>query len=198
MNIADNTDIAIHDLIRNRRSYRTFAPKPVDHDKLVRLLEAARWSPSARNDQPWRFIVVTREDAALFDDVAGSFAAFNLVWARSAAVFIVAARRQTWEADGLPNPYSDYDLGQAVAYLTVQAESEGLVSRQIGAFNHERVAEILEVPGNYKPLTIVALGYPGESSSLPEDYRQLEDAPRTRKPFGEIAHEGVWGKSLVP
>ena len=119
MNIAENPNIAIHELIRNRRSYRTFAPKLVEHDKLVRLLEAARWSPSARNDQPWRFIVVTREDVALFDDVAGTFAAFNLVWAKNAAVFIVAVRRPTWESDGLPNPYSDYDLGQAVAYLTV-------------------------------------------------------------------------------
>jgi nitroreductase len=198
METTNNPEIAIHDLIRNRRSHRAFAAKPVDRDKLVRLLEAARWTPSARNDQPWRFVVVPNTNTVHFEGILEGFQRFNSCWAKNAAVFIVAIGRTAWEAGGETNPFSAYDLGQAVAYLTLQAEAEGLVSRQIGAFNSDPIRKVLEVPNGYSLLTVVAMGYPGEVDSLPAEYRSLETAPRTRKALGEIAFDGKWGKPLVP
>ena len=189
----NNTNLVIHDLILNRKSSRAFAPQPVEHDKLTRLLEAARWAPSASNEQPWRFVVISKDNADLFDAVVRIFVPFYLDWARSAAVLIVAIGRIAWESDGAANPFWEYDLGQCVAYLTIAAESEGLVSGQIGAFNPDRVRQVLEVPAGYKPLTIVALGYPQEQRKDAGEVAKLEEPARTRKSLDEIVFEGRWG-----
>jgi len=190
-----NTNFVIHDLILNRKSIRAFAPKPVEHDKLMRLLEAARWAPSASNEQPWRFVVISKDNADLFDAVVRIFVPFYLDWARSAAVLIVAIGRMAWESDGAANPFWEYDLGQCVAYLTIAAEADGLVSGQIGAFNPDRVRQVLEVPAGYKPLTIIALGYPQEPSTNTNEEAKQEGSARTRKSLDEIVFEGRWGIS---
>lgn len=198
--MANHTDaaVAVRDLLRNRRSHRAFSSKPIEHDKLMRLFEAARWAPSARNEQPWRFVLVSKANSRLFDDIIKTFPPFNFFWAKNAAALIVAIEHRNYEVDGSQNPFSAYDLGESVAYLTVQAEAEGLVSRQIGAFNSERVRDLLEAPGDYHPTTVLAVGYPGEASSLPDEYRSQETAPRRRKSLEEIVFEDNWGKPFVP
>ncbi|MDR3709782.1 MAG: nitroreductase family protein [Capsulimonadaceae bacterium] len=187
---------AIFEMLRSRKSSRAFATTPVETDKIHRLLEAARWAPSARNNQPWRFVVAPREQTDVFEGIVSTLLPHNAGWAANAALFIVVVVNTAWDADGSPNPYASYDTGGSVAHLTVQAIAEGLTLRQIGTFYSDSLREVIALPDTFKPITLLAVGYPGEVTSLPEEYRSLETAPRTRKPLRELAFQGKWGEPL--
>ncbi|WP_029150284.1 nitroreductase family protein [Microbacterium indicum] len=178
------TDHPILDVLAARWSPRAYdAVTPIDEDKLANALEAARWSPSANNVQPWKFIVARRgtaEHAAISETLAG----FNAAWAPSAAVLIVAVAIVA-DADGNENPVALYDLGQSVAHLSVQAHADGLVVHQMTGFSPAAVAERFSLPDGERPFTVIALGELGDIDALPEATREREVAPRVRKPLSE-------------
>src|SRR3954453_17478993 len=115
---------ALHDLLAERRRPRGFATdRDLEADTLHVLLEAARWAPSANNSQPWRFGVARRGEPA-FDAMAAALAPGNQVWARNAGALVLLAA-QTVGDDGRERRWALYDVGQAAAHLTVQAQAEG-------------------------------------------------------------------------
>lgn len=188
--------IDIHPLLRGRRSPRAFSPQPVPAEHLLSLLEAARWSPSAVNEQPWAFIVVQREDTAAFDRAVSTLAEGNKVWAQHAPLLIFALARLTRERDGQPNSVALYDLGQAVAHLSVQAAALGLWVHQMGGFSADRARELFAIPENYAPVVAIAVGELGDVESLPANLRDRELAPRTRKPLSSMVFGEHWGETL--
>lgn len=188
--------IDIHPLLRGRRSPRAFSPRPVPAQQVLALLEAARWSPSAVNEQPWAFIVVQREDAEAFDRAVSTLAEGNKVWAQHAPLLIFALARLTRERDGQPNSVALYDLGQAVAHLSVQAAALGLWVHQMGGFSADRARELFAIPENYVPVVAIAVGELGDAESLPATLRERELAPRTRKPLSSIVFGEHWGETL--
>src|SRR4051812_38130194 len=126
-------DREVIDVILQRWSPRAFDPeRTVSRDDLLRLFEAARWAPSSRNEQPWRFIVVERETMADgFASVTGSLTGRNAQWATAVPVFVVVVLRETHEQDDQLNRHGWYDTGQAVGFLMLQATSMGLSTRQM-------------------------------------------------------------------
>jgi len=181
-------DAAIHPLLAERWSPRAFTPDAVSEAALTAMLQAARWAPSAANTQPWRFSVVRNGEPAFADVVAG-LAPGNQVWAQHAPVLLVAIAQV--ERDGRDvSLYGAYDLGQAVAHLSVQAHAEGLHVHQMGGFDHDAVAAALAVPAGFRPLTVVAIGRVGDPATLPDGYRERETAPRTRLDLSEIVVRG--------
>src|SRR5690242_21686402 len=84
------TDHPVHELIRNRWSPRAFADKPIPEEVLRSLFEAARWAPSSNNEQPWAYIVATKEDKVNFDKILGTLVEFNAGWAKNAAALAIA------------------------------------------------------------------------------------------------------------
>ncbi|MBF0817046.1 nitroreductase [Microbacterium paludicola] len=178
------TDHPVLDVLAGRWSPRAFdATAPIDEQKLSSALEAARWSPSANNIQPWKFIVARRgtpEHAA----ISASLMGFNQAWAPAAAVLIVAVAT-THDAAGNEIPTALYDLGQAVAHLSVQAHHDGLVVHQMTGFDPAAVAAHFGLPQNERPFTVTALGEFGDLDALPEALRERETAPRTRRPIAE-------------
>jgi len=191
-----NADHEVLDLIRERWSPRAYdTSRPVSPADLWRLFEAARWAPSSRNEQPWRFIVIDRAaHADEFAAVVSTLTAGNQAWAPLAPVFIVAAAKLTIGPSADPNRHALYDTGQAVAYLTMQAQSQGLAARQMEGFDRMRAAEICQVPADVDLAAIIALGYPGPPEVLPnEKHRQLEVTPRSRRAAEEFVFGGVWG-----
>jgi nitroreductase len=110
----------IHPLLRDRWSPRAFDSRPVPHEQVLRLLEAARWSPSSGNGQPWYFVVVPHADMQAFERAIGSLNMGNIVWAQHAPLLLLAIA-QVRADDGTPNRTALYDLGQAVAHLNIQA-----------------------------------------------------------------------------
>ena len=185
---ADTTAPLIHPLVE-RWSPRAYDPTAeVSTDVLRTILEAARWAPSANNSQPWRFIVARRGSDA-FTTVHDALLGFNQAWADSAAVLIVNIA-ETADAEGKPRPWARYDLGQAVAHLTVQAQHEGLHTHQMGGFDAARIAQAFGLGDNLEVVSITAIGVLGDVDTLPEPLREREVAPRLRKPLDELVVVG--------
>ncbi|PQP88793.1 nitroreductase family protein, partial [Paenibacillus sp. AR247] len=149
-------------------------------------LEAAHWAPSSYNDQPWRFIVAkTEEQLSKFHSFLNEF---NLTWASSAPVLIVVASDKLRE-NGDPNGAHAFDAGAAWASLAIQATILGLHTHAIGGFDRNKAREILNVPDHIELHAVIALGYLGDKSLLPEAIQQRE-VPNDRRPLNELVFEG--------
>lgn len=185
----------IHDLIKRRWSPRAFSGRPVEPETLRSLLEAARWAPSSNNEQPWNFIVATKDDQAEFSRLLSCLVEGNSLWAQHAPVLMVSVARMSFEDDGKPNRHAFHDVGQAVANFIVQATALGLMAHQMAGFHPDKVRELYGVPKEFEPVAAMALGYPGDPQSLPDKLRTRELAPRERKPLTGFVFTGRWGKT---
>lgn len=178
------TDVPVLEVLANRWSPRAYDhATPIDEQKLAAALEAARWSPSAYNAQPWRFIVA-RRGTELHAQVLASLVGFNQSWADKAAVLVVAIA-ETAAADGTPISHALYDLGQAVAHFSVQAHHDGLLVHQMSGFDPEAIRASVSLDDRFTAATVLALGDFGDVSALPEALQEREVAPRERRPLAE-------------
>src|SRR5207249_9094308 len=116
------TQYPIHDLLRRRWSPRAFSDRRVEPDKLRSLWEAARWSPSSYNEQPWSFIVATKEDEAEYARLLSCLVEGNIEWAQHAPVLMVSVARLSFEGVGKAIRHAFHDVGQAGANRMVQAK----------------------------------------------------------------------------
>ena len=192
-------DHDVHELIRHRWSPRAFdASRPVPRAELLRLFEAARWAPSSGNEQPWRFIVVARDQQSqVWQDLVGALLGGNKAWAPSAPILLVGVVRLTLEKNETPNPHAWYDMGQAVGILTLQATSQGLSLRQMEGFDHEKARMACNIPGAFEPVVLIAIGYAGDPESLTnERHRDAELQPRKRKAISDFVYENQFGKGV--
>lgn len=187
----------LHELLRDRWSPRAFSDRMIENDKLASLFEAARWSPSGANLQPWGFLFVTKEDSQAHAKLVTTLTERNQRWASNVPLLILTLARRTSE-DGRENPWAGYDLGQSVAHLTVQAVSLGLSVHQMGGFDAERARAAFDVPEGHDPVTVVAVGYPGNPDDLPEEFRQREQDPRKRREIEEFVFENRWNNPYRP
>lgn len=156
MTVASTT---LHPLLAARHSPSRFDPEhEVGGDQVAVLLEAARWAPSAGNSQPWAFIVGRRGDpvhARLVRHLARSSAS----WAPSASLLVAnLAHRHVEGTDWDYSEFALYDLGQAVAHMTVQAQALGLQARQFRAFDREGLTGEFAVPSHWEVTTMAAFG----------------------------------------
>jgi len=189
------TQYPIHDLLRRRWSPRAFSDRRVDPAIMRSLLEAARWAPSSYNEQPWSFIVATKDDPVEFGRLLSCLVEGNIQWAQHAPVLMVSVARLSFEDDGKPNRHAFHDVGLAVANLIVQATALGLVVHQMAGIFPDKIRELYGIPEGYEAVAGIALGYPGDPQSLPEGLRKRELAPRERKPMTEFVFSGRWGQT---
>ena len=186
-----NVQAPVHELIAARWSTRAFDERPVEADKLASCLEAARWAPSCYNDQPWRFLVTDRHrDAAAWQKLCACLTPGNQDWARRAPVLILACTTRHFAHNGQPNRWAQYDTGQAVMSLCLQATALGLFTHQMGGFDAEQVRQTFVLAGEWVPMSVIALGYRADPAALDEALRQRDEAPRQRKPLAAIAFLG--------
>lgn len=184
----------IHELIANRRSPRAFSDQPIESAKLLSLFEAARWSPSSANEQPWRFIVATKDDSRVFSSLVESLKEGNRRWADRAPMLVLALAQSTYSKTGSAYRHSWYDLGQSVAHLSVQATALGLAVHQMGDFDSDKARQLLSIPEEFAPVIMFAVGYLDHPGTLPDDLRKREQAPRSRKRLQDFVYTEEWGK----
>jgi nitroreductase len=189
--------LEVERVIHARRSALAFSDREVDDAMLARLFEAARWSASSSNEQPWRFVVTTRRDREAFDRLLSTLAPGNAAWAANAPVLVLTAARRDFEARPRPNRHAGYDLGQSVATMSLLAVSLGLVLHQMGGFDADQAGERLGVPAEFELFSVIAIGYPGDALSLPEPQRARASAARTRRPLASLAWSGRWGETAT-
>ncbi len=198
MTSADNTP-PILDLLRARSSPSVFDPHhDLTDEDLASLLEAARWSPSCGNAQPWAFMVARRGDATHHRLVA-ALSRGNSGWVPSASVVLVSMARTTPDRKPMFADYARYDLGQAAAHLCVQAASMGLGVHQFAGFDHDALAADYAVPSEWTVLSGIAIGRPwpvAERDGVDPSTAERELRERRRKPLSELAFGSSFGQSL--
>jgi nitroreductase len=174
-----------------RWSPRSFSDRALSEAEVMSLLEAARWAPSALNQQPWRFVWAVRGETA-FDTLRGCLMGNNLIWTAKAAALIVVASKDTQaNRDGVevPNRTAGFDTGAAWMNLALQAHAMGLFAHAMAGFDREALARAVALPDGHTLHCVVAVGEQGPAEALPADL-QAREKPSTRKPLTETAHHG--------
>ena len=185
-----NTDHQIDPALANRWSPRAFSSRLAEEDVVSSLFEAARWTPSAFNLQPWAFIY-GRRGTDDFKRICGCLKETNALRAGNAALLVLALVNST-KPDGNANAHAQYDLGQAVAHLTFQAIGHGLHVHQMAGFDPEKARAELNIPADYEAMTAIAVGYLGDVETLPAPLQERERGERTRKPAKTFAFLNRW------
>lgn len=193
-----HTDVPVHEVIARRWSPRAIdAQRPVPRDHVLSVLEAARWAPSCFGDEPWRFIVCDRQtDRAAWDSALACLTEKNQSWAGQAPVLILSVAAGTFRAGGKPNRWGQYDTGAASENLCLQATALGLAVHQMGGFDAARLCAAFDVPEGFTPMSVIALGFPGDPDALSEELRERELAERQRRPLAELCFAARWGKGI--
>ena len=167
----------VMDAILKRRSIRSFQPKPIEREKLERVLEAGRQAPSASNLQPWRIVVVT--DPETRKKLAAAARAQDFVG--QAPVVLVGCAVQTDRIMTCGQHAYPIDLAICMTTMSLAAVGEGLGTCWIGAFFEDQVKEILGIPPEVRIVQLMPLGYP---SSQPD--------AKPRKPMKDFASMERW------
>jgi nitroreductase len=179
--------------VLGRWSARSYADREVSNADLVKVFEAARWSASSYNEQPWRFLVGSR-NSLTYKKIFSSLIGFNQSWAAAAPVLILGVASTRFSHNGTPNAYALYDLGAAASALTLQAAAIGLKTHSMAGFDQVAARQAFEIPESYALGAVIALGYQGEPSALAHvELIELETTPRTRKPLSEFVLS-AWGE----
>ena len=179
-------DVAgVQDLILRRWSPRAFSDKEVSTSELKTMFEAARWSASSSNEQPWRFLVGRRGDET-YQKIFSALVEFNQSWANSAPVLVLSVAKKTFAGKGTPNRHNLHDTGAATANLALQATANGLHTHSMAGFDAEQARASFAIPSDYDIGAVTAVGYFGDPAALPEHLLKLEVAPRQRKPLEEF------------
>lgn len=160
----------VHPLLADRFSPYAFDPSGrVDDRTLDLLLDAARWAPSAGNSQPWGFLPA-RPGEPDHARVLPHLAPSSLRWAKDAGLLVVAlTRRYVDDSPLVYSEFADYDLGQAVAHLTVQAQAMGLAAHQFRAFDLDALTTELRPNPGWEIVSMIAIG---EAADAPPPVRQ--------------------------
>ncbi len=185
----------IEDLLRQRWSPLAFSDRMVEPEKLRSVLEAARWAASSYNEQPWSFIVATKENGAEFGRLLSCLAEGNQEWARNAPVLMLSVAKLNFERNGKENRHAFHDVGAASAELAIQATANGLFIHQMAGFDVPLAQQTYSIPDGYEPVAAIALGYLGDPTTLSERLQQRENSPRTRKPLEKFVFSGSWNQT---
>ena len=170
--------------------------QPVPAVELQSLFEAARWAPSSYNEQPWRYLVASKDDGAEFERLLGCLVEGNQAWAKNAPVLALGCTSLKFALNGKPNAAAIHDLGIASATLTFEATARGLHVHQMIGILPDKVRSTYGIPDDFQPLTGLAIGYAASADILPDKLRDRDLAPRTRKPLREFVFAKEWGRTF--
>ncbi len=188
-------DYPIHPLMAERFSPRSFDPRLVEPEVLRRVFEAARWAPSSRNQQPWRFIVATKQDMNAYQTLLGCLGEWNQGWAHTAPVLALSFAMTRSDDGKHGNIHAWHDTGLATGQLLLQCFAEGLVAHPMGGIEREKIRSTYQVPAFAEPVAAIAIGYLGAASVLSEAYQKEDRAPRVRQPQSAFVFAGTWSKA---
>ncbi|MEE4280418.1 MAG: nitroreductase family protein, partial [Pseudomonadales bacterium] len=192
MNHSANIDTPIHSLLAQRWSPYSFDPtRAVTSDDLQALFEAARWTASAFNAQPWRYIVgVKARNPQLWEQVLEVLVEGNQGWAQHAPVLALGLVQTDFEHNGKPNHWAIHDLGAASANLTLEASSRGLSVHQMAGIEPEKAILTFSLAESVKPVTALAIGYQGHNPDLNSAIANRDQKTRERKATSEFLIHG--------
>ncbi|MGA3111143.1 MAG: nitroreductase family protein [Candidatus Bathyarchaeia archaeon] len=174
------------DVVASRKSVRGYADKPVEEEKLSKVLEAARSAPSWANKQCCRYVVV--KDKAKIQELASGFNG----WLKQAPVIVVACAdpKDSGAHDGMN--YYLVDVGISMQQLVLAATDAELGTCWIGGFDEAKIKKALGIPENIKVVAMTPVGYPADKEGLGSKLRKTVIGGGKRKPLAEIIHQEKW------
>jgi nitroreductase len=186
-------DHPIHELLAARWSPYAFDGRPVSEADLRSLFEAARWAASSYNEQPWGYIVATKDDPEQFRKVLSCLVEGNQAWAKDVPVLALGIVSLRFARNNKENRAAVHDLGLAAGNLLVEATARGLCVHQMIGILPDKVREEFSIPEGWEAWTGLAIGYLGDINALPDNLKQRDLAPRERKPLDQFVFSGKWG-----
>ena len=180
----------IHEINIRRARRALNDEKKVPGEVIKRIMTAATYAPSCSNNQSWRFLVATENDALkkVFEALTGG----NYWFKKAQAAVVVATKLEFGCRSSDRRDYAFFDCGLAVENLMLQSFKEGLYAHAIAGYDPLKIKEVFKIPDEYIILTLVALGYPGDDKSLSEKHRNLEHSQRDRKPESDVICYNAW------
>lgn len=191
-----STQYLTEGLLRQRWSPLAFSNQPVEPEKLRSVLEAAQWAASSYNEQPWSFMIATKDNPAEFNRLLGCLAEGNQEWAQNAPVLMLSVAKLYFERNGEENRHAFHDVGAAATSMAIEATALGLFIHQMAGFDVPKAREVYSIPEGYEPVAVIALGYLGDPQTLSARLQQRESASRTRKPLEQFVFSGSWNQTL--
>ena len=170
-----NPDHPILDVIKNRWSPVAYSNEPVAEEKVMSLLEAARWAPSSFNEQPWSYVVGFKGDET-HKKLAETLNDGN-AWAREVPVLMLSLASLKFSRNDKPNRHAMHDTGCATGFMFLQATGMDLYMHEMAGFDSDKAREFFKISEDYEPAAMIAIGHPGDSD---------EDSPRERKSVDEM------------
>lgn len=189
------TQVPIHELLAARWSSRAYDEnRAVEGEKILALLEAARWAPSCFNGQPWRVLVTNRfENQASWDKLYDCLDGKNRQWAGRAPVLMLVGAYRHFDVFNVENRWSAYDTGAAMENMNLQAHAMGLMTRQIGGFNEQAARQAFDISEDFLLFAVSAFGYPGADEHLNDQWKEAEAEIRSREDLQAHFYRDQWG-----
>jgi nitroreductase len=189
------TDYPIHEFLAERWSPYAFQDRPVSESDLRSLFEAARWAASSYNEQPWSYIVATKENPDQFQQLLSCLVEANQFWAKDAPVLALGIVSLKFTRNQENNRAAIHDLGLATGNLVLEATAREICVHQMIGILPDKARELFEIPEGYEAWTAMAIGYQGDPMTLPDALKERDLMPRQRKPLNQFVFSGKWGNA---
>ncbi|MFA6571028.1 MAG: nitroreductase family protein [Bacteroidota bacterium] len=195
--VAD-TVVPIHELIARRWSPRAYdISKIVSRDMILSLCEAGRWAPSCFGDEPWRMIVLDRQnDPSAWERGFNCLSDWNKKWVKNAQVLFIVCADSKFRNEKA-NRWGQYDTGAASENICIQAVALGLVAHQMAGWNKADLRSSFQIPEQFEIMAMIAVGYQAEPDILDSEMKKTELDSRKRRPLGSEFFEGKWGLPIL-
>jgi nitroreductase len=188
------TEHSVLDVIRSRWSPVIFSPRTVEPEKLLSVLEAARWAPSSFNEQPWSFLVARKEEPEEFARMLSCLVPGNVTWAQHVPVLLISVAKLQFEHNHETNRHAVHDTGIATGFLMLQAAALGLAAHGMAGFDARKARQLYEIPETHEAVAAIGLGYPGDDPEAPEALRK-RNVRKSRRTLDQFVFEGRWGQT---
>jgi nitroreductase len=190
------TDYPILPILAERWSPYGFEKRPVSEADLCSLFEAARWAASSYNEQPWNYLVATRENSVEFGRLLSCLVEANQAWAKEAPVLVLGIVSLRFARNNQDNRAAVHDLGLAAGNLLTEATTRGLSVHHMIGILPDKARELYQIPENFEAWTAMAIGYKADPAKLPDALRERDMALRQRKPLNKFVFAGRWGHPM--
>ncbi len=189
-------ELCLLELLERRWSPRSFSDETIPTETIVKIFDAGRTIMSSYNEQPWRVIFASKDDAH-YDKLFDCLGEFNQQWVKTAPCLGVVLGKKHFTQNEKQNRHRFYDSGAFMAASTLRATSLDLFVHQMAGFSPEEVTEKLNVPEEFEPLTMFVIGKKATSEQLPEDLQKQENKKSDRNEVNDFLFGHQWGVSYT-
>lgn len=174
------------EIFKERYSGREYDPKrQVPKEAVTAIIDAAHLSPSCYNEQPWHYIIADKKDQPdAYQKIFDTLVEFNQGWVENVPLLIVSVCSTKYRKNGKPDRHGPYDTGAATFAMMLEATHLGLMAHQMGGFDEKKLSKSFNIPEDYIPMAVMALGYEKEGA---------EPVPKDRRPKEKHFFIGEWG-----